>query len=94
MNEPSVVHKAIEFMQIACIKTVIEKRADIFPLFEPLRQVCGEAVCGPAMAVYHYGAVQTGFLVEAAFPVSRPVETWCPLVETMCPPIPTECRPV
>jgi hypothetical protein len=29
MNDPSVVHKDIELVQIACIKTVIEKRADI-----------------------------------------------------------------
>jgi effector-binding domain-containing protein len=75
MNLPEVISKEIESMLIACIKTVVEKRVDIFPLFESLRQACGDAICGPAMAIYHFGAVQTGFLVEVAYPVSRPVET-------------------
>jgi effector-binding domain-containing protein len=70
-----IVHKEIEAMQVAGVKAVVEKRADIFPLFEPLRQVCGDAICGPTMAIFHSGAVKDGFLVEAAFPVSRPVET-------------------
>ena len=74
MNTQSIVHKEIEAMQVACIKTVIEKRADALPLFEPLRQACGDAICGPAMIIYHHGAVKEGLLVEAAFPVSRPVE--------------------
>jgi hypothetical protein len=75
MSAPDIVHKEIEAMLIACMKIVVEKRADIFPLFEPLRQACGEAVIGPAMAVYHFGEVQNGFLVEAAFPVDRTIET-------------------
>ena len=62
-------------MQVACIKTVVQTREEIMPLFDALRQACGDAVCGPAMAIYHFGAAQTGFLVEAAFPVNRPVET-------------------
>ncbi|MCL7454318.1 MAG: hypothetical protein M8467_14860 [Anaerolineae bacterium] len=75
MSTTKVLHKEVEAMQIAGIKAVVDKRADIFSLFEPLRQACGDAICGPPMAVYHYGEVQTGLLVEAAFPVSRPVET-------------------
>lgn len=75
MAVANIVHKEIQSMQVACIKTVIEERAEVFPLFEPLRQACGDAICGPAMAVYHYGAVQTGLLVEAAYPVSHPIET-------------------
>ena len=75
MSTHPIVHKEIEAMQVAAIKAVVEKRADIFPLFEPLRQACGDAICGPAMVVYHFGAVKDGFLVEAAFPVSGPVET-------------------
>jgi effector-binding domain-containing protein len=75
MSAAQVVHKELESMRIACIKTVVEKRAEILPLFEPLRQACGDAICGPAMAIYHYGAVPSGFLVEVAFPVRRPVET-------------------
>ena len=75
MSTQPIVHKEIEAMQVAGIKAVVEKRADIFPLFELSRQACGDAICGPAMAVYHFGAVKDGFLVEAAFPVSGPVET-------------------
>jgi len=74
--EPSeIMYKNLEVIQIAFIKTVIEKRADLWPLFAPLREACGDAVCGPAMAIFHYGAVKDGFLVEVAFPVSRPVES-------------------
>lgn len=75
MSTQPFVHKEIQAIQIASVKAVVEKRADILPLFEPLRQACGDAICGPAMAIYHFGAVKDGFLVEAAFPVSRPVET-------------------
>jgi effector-binding domain-containing protein len=73
-SEP-IVHKEIEAMQVACIKAVVESRAEILPLFEPLRQVCGDAICGPPMAILHFGAVKDGFLVESAYPVSRPVES-------------------
>ena len=40
-----------------------------------LRAACGEAICGDPMAIFHGGAVKDGFLVEAAFPVTHPVET-------------------
>lgn len=75
MSTPPIAHKEIAPLQIAGIKTVVEKRADILPLFALLRHACGEAICGPAMAVYHHGETQDGLLVEAAFPVSRPIET-------------------
>jgi effector-binding domain-containing protein len=75
VSTQSFAHKEIEAIQIASIKAVVEKRADILPLFEPLRQAYGDAICGPAMAIYHLGAVRVGFLVEAAIPVRRPVET-------------------
>jgi effector-binding domain-containing protein len=75
MNDSTIVHKPVGGMQIASIKSVIEKRADIMPLFERLYQACGDAVCGPAMTIFHYGSVKDGLLVEVAYPVSRPVET-------------------
>jgi effector-binding domain-containing protein len=75
MGTQPIVHREIEAMQVAGFKTVIEKRADVLPLFKALRQACGDAICGPAMVIYHYGAVKEGLLVEAAFPVSRPVKT-------------------
>ncbi len=74
MSTQPIVYKEIEAVQVAGIKTVLEKRADVVPLFEPVRQACGDAICGPAMAVFHFGAVKDGFLVEAVYPVSRPVD--------------------
>ncbi len=75
MSTQPFVHAEIESKQIAGLKTVVEKRTEILPLFESLRRTCGDAICGPAMVVYHYGAVKDGLLVEVAFPVSRLVET-------------------
>lgn len=75
MGENIVVYKSIEPVQVAALKSVIHQRADIPPLFDTLRQVCGAAICGPAMVLNHYGAVKDGLLVEAAFPVNTPVET-------------------
>jgi effector-binding domain-containing protein len=75
LSTPVIVHKVVGGLQIASIQAIIEKRAELMPLFEPLRRACGEAVCGPALAIFHYGAVKDGLLVEAAYPVSRPVET-------------------
>lgn len=74
MDAEQPVHKQIEAMQVAGTKAVIQDRADVLSLFEPLRQACGDAICGPPIAIYHYGALKDGLLVEAAFPVSGPVE--------------------
>ena len=74
MSTPVIVHKVVGGLHIASIKSVIAKRAELMPLFEALRQAGGDAICGPALAIFHYGAVKDGFLVEAAFPVSRSVE--------------------
>ena len=75
MNAPAIIHKSVGGLRIASIKTIIAKRADILPSFELLRQDCGDAICGPAMAIFHYGSVKEGVLIEAAFPVNRPVDT-------------------
>jgi effector-binding domain-containing protein len=75
MAETIVIHKQLEPILVAVVKKVIQKRAEILPLFEPLRQACGEAVCGPPMAIIHYGAVKEGLLIEAAYPVNRALET-------------------
>lgn len=74
MNAQPIVHKQLRAVQVACVKSVIEDRSKILPLLELLRQACGDAISGPAMCIYHYGAVKDGLLVEAAFPVHRPVE--------------------
>jgi len=75
LSTPVIVHKVVGGLQIASTKSVIEKRVEIMPLFEQLRRVCGDAICGPALAIFHYGSVKDGLLVEAAYPVRRPVET-------------------
>jgi hypothetical protein len=74
MTDPAITHEQVQPLQVACLAAVIDKRADILPLFDLLRPICGSAVCGPPTALIHYGAVKDGLLVEAAFPVSRPVE--------------------
>jgi effector-binding domain-containing protein len=74
MRLEPIVHKELEAMQVACLKTVIEHRAELVPLFEELRLCCGDAMAGPVTVIYHSGAVKDGFLVEVAVPVSRPVE--------------------
>ena len=73
-SKPVIDHTAVDALQVAFSEAVIQKRADITPLLEPLRDMCRDAVCGPAMALIHYGAVKDGLLVEVAYPVSRPVE--------------------
>lgn len=74
MSTSVIMHKRVGGFQIASTKAAVEKRADILPLFKPLAQACGDAICGPAMTIFHYGALKEGLLVEVAYPVSRPVE--------------------
>jgi effector-binding domain-containing protein len=74
MSTPVVIHKTVGGEQIASIKTIIQKRTEILPLFDLLRHACQDAICGPAMVILYYGSVKEGLLVEAAYPVSRPVE--------------------
>jgi effector-binding domain-containing protein len=74
MTDNPVLYKKIEPIQIAFIKTCIESREQIPPLFNRLRLVCDEVIDGEAMVIFHGGAVKEGYLVEAAFPVWRPVE--------------------
>jgi effector-binding domain-containing protein len=75
MDDEIVIHKLLDPIKVAAVKATIQNRAEILPLFELLRQACGVAITGPAMAIFHYGAVKEGLLVEAAFPIADPVET-------------------
>jgi effector-binding domain-containing protein len=74
MSIRDIRYKQIEAIRITSLKQVIQDRSEIPALFEPLRRACGEAICGPAMVIFHGGAVKDGSLVEAAYPVSQPVE--------------------
>jgi hypothetical protein len=69
MKETDIVHKVVGGLQIASSKAVISTRTDLLPLLEPLRKACGDAICGPAIAILHYGSVKEGLLVEVAFPI-------------------------
>jgi len=74
MAENPVVYKQLEPLQIAAIKKRIESREEIPALLEQVRQACGEAIAGEAIAIFHGGAVKEGFIVEAGYPVRSTVE--------------------
>jgi hypothetical protein len=74
MTDSPVIYRKLEPFQIAFIKTRIDTRDEIPPLFDRLRIACGDALGGDAMVIFHGGAVKDGYLVEAAFPVTRPLE--------------------
>ncbi len=74
MSESSVVYKTVAPLQVAAMRAIITSRAEIPPLLERVRRACGDAICGPAMAILEGGAVKTGLVVDAAYPVSRPVQ--------------------
>jgi len=74
MPENHVNYIKIPQQLVALLPARIDRREEIPPLLERLKAGCGESVCGAAMAIFHGGAVKDGFLVEAAYPVSSPVE--------------------
>ncbi len=76
MPDQPIVYTQLEATQIAFLKTRIDTRDQILPLFDRLRLACGDAAdTGTPIVIFHGGAVKDGFLVEAAFPVTQPVET-------------------
>lgn len=75
MTETSIFYKRLEPVRIAALKAVINSRDELPLLFSRLQLVCGSFINGKPMAIFHGGAVQEGFLVEAAFPVEYPVES-------------------
>lgn len=75
MKDTPIVYKKLEPILVAFIKTRVDTREQILPVLDNLKAVCGEAISGHAMVIMHGGAVKDGILIEAAFPVKRPVET-------------------
>ena len=75
METNSVIYKKLEPIQIAFIKTSIDTRDQIPLLFDRLKLLIGDAGCGDPLVIFHNGAQKDGYLVEAAFPVTRPVES-------------------
>jgi hypothetical protein len=74
MPDTPIQYKKLDPTQIAFIKTRIDTRDDLVPLFQRLRAGCGEFINGDAQVIFHGGAVKDGFLVEAAYPVTCAVD--------------------
>lgn len=74
MNDTPILYKKLDSILIASLTARVDKRDEIPPLFEKLRETCGDAICSDPMTIFHGGAVKEGYLVEIAFPVSRAVE--------------------
>jgi effector-binding domain-containing protein len=74
MADNPIVYKKIEPVLIASRTERVDKRDEIPPLFETLRGVCGDVICGDPLVIFHGGAVKEGYLVEIAFPVNKAVE--------------------
>jgi hypothetical protein len=75
MIENPILYKKLEPTLIAYIETRVETREEIPILLERLRLACGEFISGNEMVIFHGGAVRDGYLIEAAYPVTCPVET-------------------
>jgi effector-binding domain-containing protein len=75
MTENPILYKHLAPLEIAYLKTRIDTREQIPPLLERLRLACADAASGDPLVIFHGGAVKDGFLVEAALPVSRAVDT-------------------
>jgi hypothetical protein len=75
MPNNTVLYKKLEPTLIAFIKTRIDGRDQIQTVLARLQSICGDAVCGDPLVIFHGGAVKDGTLIEAAFPVTHPVET-------------------
>jgi effector-binding domain-containing protein len=74
MIDNSILYRRLEPSLIACITARIDNRTEIPPLLLRLREACDGLIQGHPMVIFHGGAVKEGFIIEAAFPVSRPVE--------------------
>jgi len=70
-----VTYQRLPPQQVAFIAARIDRREEIPPLLERLKAGCCEFIQGEAMAIFHGGAVKEGFLIDAAYPVSRLVES-------------------
>lgn len=75
MTTEPVLYKKIDPILIASITRQIKSRAEIPPLLEQLRETCADKIDGSPMVIFHGGAIKEGFLIEAAYPVTEPVES-------------------
>lgn len=68
-------YKKIDDLLIASIRAPLFNRDELKMRFETLKETCGNRISGPAMTIYHWDTdVKEGLDVEAAYPVTEPVE--------------------
>jgi effector-binding domain-containing protein len=65
----------LEEILIASIRAPIQKRVDLKERFERLKEICGDAICGPALTVFHYDKPVKGFDAEACYPINHEIES-------------------
>ncbi len=69
-------YKHIEEVLIASIRAPVFRREELKERFKKLEEICGQRICGPAMAIYRWDTdVKEGFDMEAAYPVSEAIES-------------------
>jgi effector-binding domain-containing protein len=74
LKESGIEHQKIDDMLIAGI-TFRGDVETIGPSIKTLVAACGDLICGPAMALYDYGAYTNGMHIEVCFPITEEVET-------------------
>lgn len=74
-EERKYEYKRIDDMLIASVRAPMFNRDELKERFKKLREICGDRICGPAMTIYRWDTdVKDGLDMEAAYPVSEPVE--------------------
>ncbi|MFX0045722.1 MAG: GyrI-like domain-containing protein, partial [Candidatus Hermodarchaeota archaeon] len=69
-------YKHIDDMLIASIRAPAFRRDELKERFKKLEEICGQRICGPAMAIYRWDTgVKEGLDMEAAYPVSEAIES-------------------
>ncbi len=73
LKELDITPKAIKPQLVASTRLVIQKRAELVPVFEKLDRECKDHICGPRILVFHADTVANGFDAEACVPVTQAV---------------------
>ncbi len=74
MSDIQITYKVLAPFAFASIKKVVAGRDEIPAMIEKARAACGKAASGDPLAIFYGGAVKDGWLIEAGYPVSKPVE--------------------
>jgi effector-binding domain-containing protein len=68
-------YKELREYLVASIRAPIQKRAELKERYEKLKGICGDAICGPAVTVFHYDTPVEGFDAEACYPISHEIKS-------------------